>query len=81
MDPIEVLEIEVDIALPPDEVEKLILAPLRERLEQEGVGELMEFDEDDPLPAGSYHFGVLAGDPDRCREIVKEVLDPFVTLE
>ena len=43
MDPVEVLEIEVGLPMTPKAVENRILAPLRERLEQEGVGELMEF--------------------------------------
>jgi hypothetical protein len=81
MDPVEVLEIEVGLPMTPKAVEKRILAPLRERLEQEGVGELMEFEEEEPLPAGRYHFGVLAINPGRCREIVKEVLAPFKRLE
>lgn len=75
----QVLEVEVDSPLPPDEFRERVLNVLNDQLEQEGVGELMEFDEDEPLPAGQYHFGVVASDVDRCRQIVEQVLAPFTT--
>ncbi len=75
----QVLEVEVDSPLSPDEFRERVLNVLNDQLEQEGVGELMEFDEDAPLLAGQYHFAVAASDVDRCRQIVEEVLAPYTT--
>lgn len=75
----QVLEVEVDSPLPPDEFRERVLNVLNDRLEAEGVGELMEYDEDDPRPAGQYHFAVAVSDVDCCKQIVEEVLAPFTS--
>jgi hypothetical protein len=75
----QVLEVEVDSPLLPDEFRERVMNVLNDRLEQEGVGELMEFDDDEPPPAGQYRFGVVVSDVARCRALVEEVLTPYTS--
>jgi hypothetical protein len=68
------LHIEVDSSFTPTEFHERVVVPLREALEREGVGRLIEGDARDDEPGEKYDLALEVSDEQRAREVVEAVL-------
>jgi hypothetical protein len=68
------LHIEVDSSLSPSEFRERVITPLGEALEREELGRVLDGDEEDDPPEGTYELSLEVTDQERARAVVEELL-------
>jgi hypothetical protein len=68
------LHIEVDSSLTPTEFHERVVVPLREALEKEGVGRVLDGDAGDDVPGDKYELALEVTNQQRAHEVVEAVL-------
>ncbi len=68
------LQIEIDSSLAPNEFHERFVAPLRDALQKEGVGRVLDGDAADNIPGVKYELSLEVTDQQRAREVVEAVL-------
>jgi hypothetical protein len=68
------LHIEVDSPLSPTEFSERVVAPIREALEKEGLGHVIDGDAEDDVPGEKYELSLQVTDQQRAKNVVEAVL-------